>query len=101
MLERLNRSIKVIVTQDDKPVYIAHYHCAKCKSVHECPNPANCHFVDYVRERIPQTTYKLNGVAPLLTVFVPDEAARTRALNVINRAQRLRSNRATLYQKTL
>ncbi len=101
MLDRLNRKIKVIVNQGDRPVYLVHYHCARCKCVHECPNPAKCHFVDYVRERVPQMTYRINENIPLLSVFVADDAARARALNIINRAQRLRSNRATLHQKTL
>ena len=101
MLERLNRSIKVIVNHSGAPVYLAHYYCAKCKNVHECQNQANCHFVDYVRERIPQTTYKINSDMSVLTAFVANDAAHARALNIIHRAQRMRSNRATMCQKTL
>lgn len=101
MLERLDRNIKVIVNQNGKPTYMAHYHCAKCKDIYECQNPAKCHFVNYICERIMQTTYKINSDMPLLTVSVADDAARARAMNIINRAQRLRSNRATLRQKLL
>lgn len=105
MLNRLNRNIKVLVERGDatnsQTLYIARYHCSKCKNIFECPNPAKCHFVSYIRERQSNTRYVITNDVPILRVFVTDEPSRQRAMNVIHRAQRLRSNRFELHQKTL
>lgn len=97
MLNNLDRKIKVTVYQGNKSdqavVYIARYHCASCKNVIGCNNPEQCSFAQYVQERVPVTSYSCMTDMPQLHVVVADDAEKQHALKVVERAQRLRSNR--------
>lgn len=103
MLKNLERKIKVTVYQGDESnntiVYMVRYHCQKCKKVTECVNSTRCEFVRYVRERMPKTQYSYAVDFPQLHVIVKDDAEKQRALKVIERAQRLRTNRGIMRQK--
>ncbi len=97
MLKNLERKIKVMVYQGEKSdqsvIYMVRYHCVKCKNVITCNNPIKCNFAGYIQERMPKTSYSCMMDIPQIHIVVANEAEKQHALKVIERAQRLRSNR--------
>lgn len=103
MLRNLERKIKVVVylceKTDRNATYMVRYHCLNCKNVATCKNPSECDFVRYVRERLPQTQYNYSIDMPQLHIVISNEAEKQRAVRVLNRAQRLRTNRALVVRQ--
>ena len=100
MLKNLERKIKVVVYLGEKTdrnaTYMVRYHCLNCKNVATCKNPSECDFVRYVRERLPQTQYNYSIDMPQLYIVISNDTEKQRAVRVLNRAQRLRTNRALI-----
>ena len=100
MLRNLERKIKVVVYLGEKidrnATYMVRYHCLNCKNVSICKNPSECDFVRYVRERLPQTQHNYSIDMPQLHIVVANDTEKQRAVRVLNRAQRLRTNRALI-----
>lgn len=100
MIRNTERKIKVILYQDKKSdknaVYTVRYYCAKCKNVLECNKPSDCNLAHYVRERLPQTEFVYNLDMPQLHIVIANDAEKQQAVRVLNRAQKLRTNRALI-----
>ena len=65
--------------------------CQLCKHLKSCHSAQDCRFVNYIRERFPNTTYEYNLEKPLLNVYTKNTSDTfMNIVRTINRSERMR-----------
>ena len=67
------------------------FQCIKCKHVQNCVSPKDCNFINYIRQRVPNTVYNYKLDNPVLNIIIVNSNGDTHALRTIVRAKRLRT----------
>lgn len=94
MLNR-DKTISIIgydVSTSEKQVsFKVSFRCIKCKHVQNCVNPQDCNFINYIKQRVPNTVYNYELNNPVLSINIANSGDDTRALRTIIRAKKMRT----------
>ena len=70
----LNKTISIVgydVSSDEKQLlFKTSFQCIKCKHVQNCASPKDCNFINYIRQRVPNTVYNCNLDDPVLNISI-------------------------------
>ena len=65
--------------------------CRLCKHLKSCHSAQNCSFVNYIRERLLNTTYEYGLEKPLLKVYAKNDSYTfMNIVRIISRSERMR-----------
>ncbi|MBQ8042369.1 MAG: hypothetical protein IJ273_03470 [Alphaproteobacteria bacterium] len=91
----LTKTISIVgydVSSDEKQLlFKTSFQCIKCKHVQNCASPKDCNFINYIRQRVPNTVYNCNLDDPVLNISIANSGGDVHALRTIVRAKRLRT----------
>ena len=83
----IHEKIKIVVLDNNVPVFAGRFSCAECRSAMQCKSTDNCKLFNYIKGRLPDSHIDETNV---ITIPTNDY---NRTITLVKRAIKLRKHR--------